>query len=339
MVLLSCILAVQELVAKLAHSNAQVVGCCTTSAKGFTLYTSEYVHRAPSMSTDVQDRFQENHELVRLVTNSPCLAQYRIGQLAPDLRNSCTSLLVRLGVSGHLIRNTATAATLLREVLGQVLSLDLRLLCGGSTRELLQRHTSATDQNGLCHVSVPVAASSVSASAPRSTAVRSKALQQTFAGAVMLVMQLGSSKLQDDFNHCSLVWMALGLRITVLEESMQAGPPCQRLSLGPVLIRHIVCKALSHVQNWIQNADGRWQRDNVNGMWPSCEPSESLEQLLPPLGPIQVLSCIINRCLVYASAVICADEMLRLPSGLDRAAVKYTLDAGCGQWDKIVAPA
>lgn len=271
----------QELMAKVAHSNAQIVGCRTAFNKGLTLVISEDVQHASSIATDAQESFRANHELMRLVKNSPCLAKYRVGQLDPGLRNACVSILIRLGISGHLLQNTATAATLVCEVLGKVLALNLRILCGGCNSELLQHYPGGTERTRLHNVPAPVAASRVVAGAVCSTgAGRSPAMQQTLAESVMLVMQLGSSTQQNDFNHCSLVWMAMCLKITLLEESMQAGPPCQRLPLGPVLINHIICKALYHVRDWIQNVNGQW-----------CETSGSLEQLLPPLGPIQVLFC------------------------------------------------
>ena len=282
---------VQELVGRLKHSNDQALDHNNGNAADPGSAYDRLVHpQTVSMITAIaQSNFWTNQENVHLVQKSPGLASQMLGRLEPDVRSLCVTALSTLGISEERIRNTATAQMLVTEALGEVAATNLRLICAACNSQLLQR-TGAAMERDTAMPTVPalMAVQTAAGVDADHIACPGQVTRHVVADTLKLIMQL-SNMTEVSSEHQPLIWMAVASNITKLKQSIHLPPRKNILSLGPAVVKHVICKAFCEVQMWVEQVARQCSHETCGGLWSITQ--LDWEQLLPPLGPIQVHVC------------------------------------------------
>lgn len=281
-------LGVQELEGRLKHSNDQGLDHNNRNAADPGSGCDRLAHpQTVSMLTAIaQSKFWTNQENLHLVQKSPALASHMLGQLAPDVRSLCVTALSTLGISEERIRNTATAQMLVSEALGEVAATHLRLICAACNSQLLQRTGAAMERDtAMSTVPALMAVQSAAGIDADHVACPGQVTRHVVADTLKLIMQLSNMR-EVSSEHQPLIWMAVASNITMLKQLIHSPRRQNILSLGPAVVKHVICKAFCEVQSWIEQVARQCSQETRGGLWSITQ--LDWEQLLPPLGPIQV---------------------------------------------------
>lgn len=273
--------------ARLDLLNEQVLAGSIIDAPRRLCVHAQYA-RSASVAVALQNIW-ENRKLAHRVKTSSVLTAFCIGQLTPDMRTACCAALKACGVSREAILNTSTAASLVSEVLGRVERALLKIVRASCTLRLLQSElttmgTAVTASQQQTHDSS--CTSVVPSASETSVPLVPPSLHALLTEATMLVMLLDTATLQPDPDHLFHVWMAVGAKLAVLYQATHSAVLQHGINLGPAIVKPLICKALHAVQVWLKEtarnctSSSFREQDGISRKW---------EQLVPPVGPLQVI--------------------------------------------------
>lgn len=224
--------------------------------------------------------------LNRVATNSK-IGTLMMGQLEPETRSSCFMAMRVLGIGGPDVRNTETIQSVLQDVLQLVGLSSLRMISVGSNFQLLGYRKPALPKK--VHQTVnPGADQPAGRSKCKSTTDVPARAHDILAETTMLILYLGPGAICPGSYYQPNLWIALASKLAMLEHERQTLGLADCLSLGGVIARKVAGRAMYELCAWVTISRDRSL--SSSGQSVQHVEDQTWDQLLPPLGPLQVLT-------------------------------------------------